>query len=127
MGTRGFRAWRFRKRYYLEYRTLDTFPEGLGSQIVREIPSDSNKYSAWLAALRRTAETWEAAWDDYLTIELKHNEQCDEGPPRPSMSWLVPVNDMFIEWIWILDLDREVLTVNNGAHSSLHCYRRSIG
>ena len=32
---------------------------------------------------------------------------------------LAPLNDTWIEWIYIIDLDREVLTVNNGAHFKL--------
>lgn len=76
-------------------------------------------------------EEWEAIWDRKLAIDLNaqvpkrdtntSSESPDEncynaaGPP----TWLVPLNDLFIEWVYIVDLDREIFSVNNSTHFKL--------
>lgn len=50
MGTRGLEIVRFRKRYYIRYRQLDSYYEGLGAQIVGSIPTDSAGYESMLCA-----------------------------------------------------------------------------
>ena len=121
MGTRGFKAWRFRKRYYFQYNHWDSYPEGLGSQIASEIPSEHEQYISWLAAQRKQAEIRESRWDEYLTVDPDIEDPTvdldfmDEYHP----SSLVPLNDTYIEWVYILDLDREIFSVNNGAHFKL--------
>ena len=44
MGTRGFFVYRFRGRYYALYLPYDTYPEGLGKQVVQSIPEDPEEY-----------------------------------------------------------------------------------
>ena len=63
MGTRGFRAWRLRKRYYAHYNQYDSYPRGLGQDIAGEIPSDHEAYAIWLAAQREMVGEWERQWD----------------------------------------------------------------
>lgn len=41
-------------------------------------------------------------------------DECDPNP-----SYLAPLNDTFIEWVYIFDLDREVFSVNNSIHFKL--------
>jgi len=38
-----------------------------------------------------------------------------ERPP----TWFAPLNNVMIEWVYIIDLDRELFSVNNGAHFRL--------
>ena len=40
MGTRGYKVWRFRKRYYKQYNPGDSYPDGLGRWISKAIPSE---------------------------------------------------------------------------------------
>ena len=121
MGTRGLRVVRFRKRYYIFYNQWDSYPEGLGKTIANEIPTDTAKYQEWLAAQRKTAEEWEALYEEFLTIK-PGNEVTTDLPDFMQQSFpssLAPLNDTFIEWIYITDLDRETFSVNNGAHFKL--------
>ena len=121
MGTRGLRVVRFRKRYYIFYNQWDSYPEGLGKTIANEIPTDAAKYQEWLAAQRQTAEEWEALYEEFLTIK-PGNEVTTDLPDFMQQSFpssLAPLNDTFIEWIYITDLDRETFSVNNGAHFKL--------
>ena len=130
MGTRGYKAWRFRKRYYVEYNGMDSYPEGLGTWIARGIPMGRDDYINWLEARRREMAYRDAHLDRYLAIEQgpKQDESSDDEEPDECAIefiadnqpvWVVPLNDLFIEWVYIIDLDREIFSVNNGAHYKL--------
>ena len=125
MGTRGFKAWRFRKRYYVQYNNYDSYPSGLGKEIASGIPPSHQEYSAWLEEQRQMVAEWEAKWDAHLTVDpstkacLKLPSNLPEFMIETQPSWQVPLNDVFIEWVYILDLDREIFSVNNGAHFKL--------
>ena len=124
MGTRGYKAWRFRKRYYVQYNHWDSYPSGLGTDIAAQIPSGKDEYQAWLKSQREELEVWEATWLAYLALDPTevasqkfHASPSIFGEVVPS--FLVPLNDLYIEWVYVLDLDREIFTVNNGAHFKL--------
>lgn len=150
MGTRGYRVVRFRRRYYRFFSSLDSYREGLGQQIVDEIPTDPKDYDNWLAQRRREALGWETALRKHLCKKRADYEQvdagADDGPADAAAAdaaasdeeseteddernWgenlpgFMPVtNDVFIEWVYTidLDLDLEVFTVNNSAHFRLN-------
>ena len=121
MGTRGLRVVRFRKRYYQFYQQFDSYPTGLGSEVAANIPTDPVKYQEWLATERKSAEEWETLYEAFLTVKPGNEVTVElpafmhEQPP----SLLAPLNDTYIEWIYIVDLDREIFSVNNGAHFKL--------
>ena len=121
MCTRGFKAWRFRKRYYFLANRWDSYPQGLGQDIVATIPGNPKGYQTWLEEQRKLAAGWEAEWNDYLTVnpdeEVKQvaTEMMAENHP----TWFAPLNDFWIEWVYVIDLDREIFSVNNGAHFKL--------
>ena len=125
MGTRGYKAWRFRKRYYYHYKPYDCYPSGLGKEITYEIPSSSEKYLAWLEDQRSMVAEWEVQWDEYLAVNpsstdpLKLPDHLPEFMVENPPTYTAPQNDLYIEWVYILDLDREILSVNNGAHFKL--------
>ena len=121
MGTRGFRVVRFRKRYYIFFNRLDSYPEMLGTDIAAKIPGDAAKYQEWLVDQRKFAEEWEAVYETFLSVQPESEKTTDlpgfmqQHPP----SLLTPLNDLFIEWVYTVDLDRETFSVNNGAHFNL--------
>lgn len=120
MGTRGYKAWRFRKRYYKEYIGHDSYPSGLGSWIAETIPRLHDKYMDWLQEQRRMVEEWEREWEYALAVEAGANVRSawsihEEKKP----SWFPPMNDTMIEWVYILDLDREIFSINNSVHIKL--------
>lgn len=121
MGVQGLRVVRFRKRYYIYYHEFDSEPTDLGKQVAAEIPSDAAKYQQWLAVERKSAEEWETLYEDFLSI--KPGNKVARGLPdfmrREHPSSLAPVNDDSIQFIYTVDLDREVFSVNNGAHFKL--------
>lgn len=44
MGTRGFIVCRFRGRYYITYNHWDSYPEGLGKELITDIPTDPEEF-----------------------------------------------------------------------------------
>ncbi|KAL8785640.1 MAG: hypothetical protein Q9195_008560 [Heterodermia aff. obscurata] len=128
MGTGGYKAWRFRKRYYAEYNSHDSYPDWLGSGIAREIPSNREEYKQWLCAQRSIMAEREANLDRYLTFKHAGQRPGEEDEDVRDAKgfiawaqpiWLAPLNSVPIEWVYIVDLDREVFSVNNGAHFKL--------
>ena len=121
MGTRGFRVVRFRKRYYIFFNRLDSYPEILGTDIAAEIPGNAAEYQEWLVAQRKLAEEWEAVYEQFLSVRPGSEKATDlpEFMQQQSPSLLTPLNDLFIEWVYTVDLDRETFSVNNGAHFKL--------
>ncbi|MCJ1438457.1 hypothetical protein MMC27_007847 [Xylographa pallens] len=144
MDTRGYYAYRFRGRYYILYRHYDSYPEGLGAWIVQSIPQDSEKYQQWLKAQRTKFTKWEQVLDErILSISNTRLQQLpfsnatardERVHAEPSLSMLlddrlqaellpcfrVPKRDHLIEYTYVIDLDREVFTMDNSIHFVLN-------
>ena len=130
MGTRGYRVIRFRGRYYRYYNHWDSYPEGLGKKIACEIPSDPKAYQEWLAAQRQEALKWHDALERFLCRKSAEDVDDDERiTANEKQAWGVAtenlpdfrpaLNDLYIEWVYTIDLDNEVFTIDNGAHVKL--------
>ena len=145
MGTGGYRIIRFRGRYYCFYNHSDSYPDFYGAGLVSEIPSDPEKYQKWLAKQRAKASEWDSALENFLHVkrlnaeEIKDQESDDghsgaasapsEGAllhwskvvggdvdELPLPSYKPIFNDLWIEWVYVVDLDREIFSVDHGAH-----------
>ncbi len=145
MDTRGYTIIRFRGRHYCFYHPSDSYPDGCGSDLVRWIPCDPEAYQKWLAEQRATASKWDSALEDFLHVKRPNAEEtngqelddhhlktasevsegaplywfenvCDYSDDLPLPSYKPIFNDLFIEWIYVIDLDREIFSVDHGAH-----------
>ncbi|MCJ1394015.1 hypothetical protein MMC18_006892 [Xylographa bjoerkii] len=140
MGTRGYYAYRFRGRYYILYRNFDCYAQGLGVWIVQSIPQDSDGYQKWLNAQRAKFAKWEQILDqEILSISkarlqglhfssvVSSDGQLHAAPSLPALlddrleaallpCFRVPKKDLWIEYTYTIDLDREVFTMDNGIH-----------
>ncbi|KAF7289216.1 polymerase II transcription elongation factor [Mycena indigotica] len=101
MGTRGYRVYRYKRRYFVTYNHYDSYPRIFGVQVKKEVPSDAVEYQLWLATLRQKLEK------ELEAHAVDKNASDFEIFHRP------PVNDIFIEWIYELDLDNELFLVDN--------------
>lgn len=127
MGTRGYRVIRFRKRYYRFYNHWDSYPEGLGKTIASQIPEDPAAYQEWLAEQREEALKWHDALERFLCRD--NAQKLDATVANLEQPWGVATealpdfkpafNDLYIEWVYTIDLDNEVFTIDNGAHVQL--------
>ncbi|KAI9812288.1 MAG: hypothetical protein M1827_004737 [Pycnora praestabilis] len=131
MGTRGLKALRHRGKYYIIYNHQDSYPEGLGKDLVENVPTEPDKYKAWLQ-LRRTfyvklAETLEKEFlvvsDSDMRLSKRFQRKMSsllEYNTYQLPSSLPPMSDgLLINYIWTIDLDREVFSCDNGAHFHL--------
>ncbi|KAM5431570.1 hypothetical protein McanMca71_004805 [Microsporum canis] len=125
MGTRGYKIVRYKGRYWVYYNHYDSYPENFGVKIVSRIPVDPAEYKAWLEKQRATYESRTAQLEKLLCI-TEERVQTILAPTKNAYPWesidnveLLPShcgevsNDLFIEWIYIIDLDEEVFSINN--------------
>ncbi|KAL0565678.1 hypothetical protein V5O48_016338 [Marasmius crinis-equi] len=119
MGTRGYIVYRYKRvRYYL-YNHCDSYPDGLGADLVEDIPKPSDgegwqcRFEEWLEENRRFMERMisEATKDmspdevENLYVEYRSREGLDfNGELR---------TDSFIKWIYEIDLDNLCFLVNS--------------
>ena len=119
MECRGYRGWRFRKRYYIMHIPYIPRPDILGSVIAGQIPKDDEKvYQAWLEAERQLLASLEANFVTHLEVGPGLHPEKYHSKYRIRPSWFLPCSTE-IEWIYIPDLDNEVFNINNRAHLKL--------
>ncbi len=108
----------------------------MGKSLVDQIPTNSDDYQEWLKAQRAH---W-AKWDDLLQkildigpedlAELRlpraeidteniWHEAFDERLKSIPPSFHIGTYNFSVEWSYTIDLDREVFSVDNGAHFRL--------
>ncbi|GFF74544.1 hypothetical protein IFM61606_02331 [Aspergillus udagawae] len=136
MGTRGLLFIRCRGRYFVIWNQFDSYPEGLGDAIVHEIPTDPVGYRDWLNSMRemysRSAQKFE---DQILTVDVNIEQDDPSISERHAKCYLAvddrleyaPIqtimnrysNDLFIEWTYTIDLDREMFAVDDAAYFKL--------
>ncbi|KAG2109561.1 uncharacterized protein F5147DRAFT_611633 [Suillus discolor] len=110
MGTRGYYVLRYRNIYFAQYHNYDSYPDGLGVTVLQsmQIPNAITTYRQMLGeildGLRSLSEIFIVRGDDF-------------SPP----SWQRPENDIFIEWIYEIDLDRNIFHINGMPFFSLEC------
>lgn len=121
MGTRGYFAFRYKNRYYVIYNNYDSYFSGLGYELIRSIRE-------------LTKEQWEDIKHALTTYPLKEEHNGDEL--RTGSDWRTenlvlrtmedyqgslvitrePELDVFIEYVYIIDLDIDVFTVISRHH-----------
>ena len=135
MGTRGYRVVKFKGRYWIFYNHWDSYPDGLGDWLVQSIPADPEGYQKWLQSQRDLFGRWDSILQTILTIQPEDMYKLNSDEPQthiihatfderlqgdaPSF-YQSAFNDLFIEWVYVINLDREIFSVNNGAHFCLN-------
>ena len=147
-GQLGCRIIHFHGRYYGYHEESFGSPDDFGSGIVNEIPIDPEGYQRWLAKQRAKASGWASAFEKFLHMkrpfakEIQEQdfndrllENASEAPQGVLQHWTqyvyglvkdfplpsyMPVfNKDDVMWVYVIDLDREIFSVDNGAHFKL--------
>lgn len=137
MGTRGYRVIKFRGRNWIFYNHFDSYPEGLGQWLVDSIPADPEQYQKWLQSQRDLFAKWDSLLTEFLTNQPENMRQILSDEPQKAVfraafderlatntppcyaSGLTSDGD-YIEWMYTIDLDREIFSVDNSAHFTLN-------
>ena len=93
MGTRGFVVIKYKNMYYRIYNHFDSYPQGLGVKLVAFIRTMNGMSSD--DVVRHIMEIYD---DDVLITEDPKDIE----------------NDLFIEWVYIIDLDNNTFKFTGG-------------
>ncbi|KAF2818718.1 hypothetical protein CC86DRAFT_413608 [Ophiobolus disseminans] len=118
MGTNGLYLFRFRSRYYVFYNHWDSYPEGLGNTLVSMLEQKRAEYSEVEARLLGTylnVSEKRARTGEILPLSAVGLENLHDAPGYKAH----PGNHLFIEWVYVIDLDREEFYVSDHAYFSL--------
>ncbi|KAI9781528.1 MAG: hypothetical protein M1839_005943 [Geoglossum umbratile] len=136
MGTSGFKIIRYRGKYFLYFTGVDSNPEIVGSEIVALIPNDPKRYKLWLESMRNMYGEMETVLDDLCTIttidllprpfptdptrqRYRHYMGIDDSLFQLPSALAFPYQKEDSCWIYVIDLDREIFSVNYGVHYKL--------
>ena len=101
MGTRGQKVFRHKGRYYVYYNHWDSYPSVFGLGVLHGIPRNVSKkeFEEWV---KLTGNRLDAQYES-----LKKSSSVDYYATDKQ-----PENDLFIEWIYEIDLDNLVFHVD---------------
>ncbi|KAJ7350708.1 hypothetical protein DFH08DRAFT_776959 [Mycena albidolilacea] len=110
MGTRGYRVYRHKGYYHVHYNHWDSYPSNLGVKVAAEVPQNEEEYRKWLKNLRE-------ALDHHFENNKDHIDS--EGAAYRITTSQV-TNDIWIEWIYEIDLDHEVFLIDSNPMFALN-------
>jgi hypothetical protein len=104
MGTRGNKVYRYKGRYYVYYNHWDSYPSVFGLEVLHEIPRNVPK---------EEFEEWVRKTREYVYAQRDSQVLNDPDDSTNYVSDKQPKNDIFIEWIYEIDLDNLVFHVDS--------------
>ncbi|OGM49050.1 hypothetical protein ABOM_002343 [Aspergillus bombycis] len=139
MVTRGLVFIRCHGRYFVYYNMYDSYLEGLGEAIEQQIPANVEKYHEWLESMRKVfAVLVQKLKAQYLPLTIpdfpshggstsslaqrymKSFLAVDDRLDMPPMQTLLPhLWRSCIDYMYTLDLDRELLGVDHSVYFKL--------
>ncbi|KAI0103219.1 hypothetical protein GGR51DRAFT_561903 [Nemania sp. FL0031] len=119
---RGVTAVRFSGRYYVDVHDYDSGYSWLGARIISAIPTDPARYKEWLEKKRAKYARYQEDADNYSQVSEAAYCETSYWPRgrRPIFPTEFPkLSQYYAQYVYIINLDREVFTVNYGAHWKL--------
>ncbi|KAG8728616.1 hypothetical protein FRC11_010597 [Ceratobasidium sp. 423] len=117
MGTQGYFGYRYQGTYYRKYLTRGAYPSGFGQRFADTIPRDPSALQSWIEDRIRMLENVMTTYEEDFCpdggideIDLGY-ELVDDA------DWTLGGED--IEWVYVIDLDNRVFTINGITHLRL--------
>ena len=107
MGTRGYKVYRHKGRYFRRYNHLDSYPSVYGLKVLREVPKTPDDFQRWLKTIR---EELDSICND-LAGSSSEDSDC-LGYNGLVITKTQPQTDIMIEWVYEIDLDNLVFHVD---------------
>ncbi|TCD69319.1 putative NRPS-like protein biosynthetic cluster [Steccherinum ochraceum] len=121
MGTRGYIMYRYKKRFVARYNHWDSYPDGLGLDLLEEIPCYPVGFEKWLESMKEFCQNLFDAHDSKSKgnreISAEEWEVNDAATP----------NDIMIEWTYEMDLDNLVFHIDGEPMFRLDCMPTAEG
>ncbi|CUA71966.1 hypothetical protein RSOLAG22IIIB_09982 [Rhizoctonia solani] len=115
MGTRGYFAYRYKKKYYRQYLPCDAYPSHYGQQLANAVPRDPIAFKDWVAAKTKMLDNIKPSEEEVVI--------SDEHSDSPGYNLCADLGFTFIggsiEWTYVIDLDNLIFTVNGVTHFKL--------
>ncbi|THH00991.1 hypothetical protein EW026_g1627 [Hermanssonia centrifuga] len=113
MGTRGYKVYRHKRWYFVYYNHYDSYPEGLGVELLSSIPTDPEEFQKWLQARRASLDKLLAEREELLATDEKLDADEEERRLGVLITREQPSNDIMIEWVYEFDLDRLIFHIDS--------------
>ncbi|KAL8834373.1 MAG: hypothetical protein Q9170_003783 [Blastenia crenularia] len=119
METRGLRIVRYRGRYWCFYNHWDSYLEGMGSSLVKSIPTDPEEYKQWFQAMPLAIK--EDHLNNLESDKLMVGFLAEAFDARLESFPTRNLGDLggWIEYTYTIDLDLEVFSIDSSAHFRL--------
>jgi hypothetical protein len=112
-GTNGYYIFKFNEKYYTFLNVYDSYPEWLGRKLVDELrqmgDAEFDRIKVLLEILNPIKYNCSESTNFTSLMEtLEH--------PRKYTFWILesePPTDIFVEYIYIIDLDKEIFKINH--------------
>lgn len=124
MGTRGLFGFYYKKKYYLVYNHLDSYPSGLGETLLREIIEmiKNNEIEKWIEMLTNIKIVYETDENEDWYKKLRNNQgsfkkTLDSGYILTKDQYQINISgEIFLEYSYLLDFDNNIFKFfdNNG-------------
>ncbi|KAG1845504.1 hypothetical protein DFJ58DRAFT_800875 [Suillus subalutaceus] len=112
MGTRGYYVLRYRNLYFAQYHHRDSYPDGLGVKALQ-----SMQYPSAITTHRQVlGEILDGLESPSLYLVLIEGGEDLLPPSRVRLEI-----DIMIEWVYEIDLDRNIFHINGMPFFSLEC------
>jgi hypothetical protein len=112
MGTRGHYVYRYRNIYFVYYSNSDSYPEGLGIQMLHSMRQPN--------AITKERQRFGEILDKIPVPDDVRRARPDEGVDFIAQKQR-PQNDVWIEWTYEIDLDRNIFHIDGIPFYSLEC------
>ncbi|KAG8754360.1 hypothetical protein FRC11_006699, partial [Ceratobasidium sp. 423] len=117
MGTEGYFGYRYQGTYYRKYLTRGAYPSGFGQRFADAIPRDPSALQSWIEDRIRMLENAMTTYEEDICPDGDIDEMDLGYELVDDTDWTLGSED--IEWVYVIDLDNRVFTINGTAHLRL--------